>query len=73
MAAVGGGLFASTTSAFAQDQVQRVEITGSSIKRVDAETSEPVTIVKMDDLKKQGVTTVEQILQSVSAVQRMVC
>ena len=72
MAAIGGGLFASTSTAFAQDQVQRVEITGSSIKRVDAETSEPVTIVKMDDLKKQGVTTVEQILQSVSAVQMSV-
>ncbi len=59
-----------TVGAFAQDtSVQRVEITGSSIKRIDAETSEPITIIKADDLKKQGVTTVEQILQNVSAVQ----
>jgi iron complex outermembrane recepter protein len=48
---------------------QRVEITGSAIKRIDAETSVPVTIVKMDDLKSQGVTSVEQIMASLSAVQ----
>jgi iron complex outermembrane receptor protein len=29
----------------------------------------PVTVIKADDLKKQGITTVEQILQTVSAVQ----
>jgi iron complex outermembrane recepter protein len=50
-------------------QNQRVEITGSAIKRIDAETSVPVTIVKIDDLKAQGVTSVEQIMASLSAVQ----
>ena len=48
---------------------QRVEITGSAIKRIDAETSVPVTVVKIDDLKAQGVTSVEQIMASLSAVQ----
>jgi len=68
--AFGGSLLSIAPGAFAQDSsVQRVEITGSSIKRVDAETSVPVTVIKADDLKKQGVTTVEQILQNVSAVQ----
>ena len=68
--AFGSSLLAVAPGAFAQDTtVQRVEITGSSIKRVDAETSEPVTVIKADDLKKQGVTTVEQIMQNVSAMQ----
>ncbi len=68
--AFGGTLLSIAPGAFAQDTtVQRVEITGSSIKRVDAETSEPVTVIKADDLKKQGVTTVEQIMQNVSAMQ----
>ena len=68
--AFGGSLLTIAPGAFAQDStVQRVEITGSSIKRIDAETSEPVTVIKADDLKKQGVTTVEQIMQSVSAMQ----
>ena len=48
---------------------QRVEITGSAIKRIDAETSVPVTIVHVDELKAQGVTSVEQIMASLSAVQ----
>ena len=50
-------------------QTQRVEITGSAIKRIDAETSVPVTIVKIEELKAQGVTSVEQIMASLSAVQ----
>jgi iron complex outermembrane receptor protein len=49
--------------------MQRVEITGSAIKRIDAETSVPVTIIKMDDLKKQGVTTIEQVLSNLSVMQ----
>jgi iron complex outermembrane receptor protein len=64
-----GGLYAAAPVYAQDDQVQRVEITGSSIKRVDAETAVPVTVIKADDLKKQGITSVEQIMQSVSAVQ----
>jgi len=68
--AFGSSLLAIAPGAFAQDStVQRVEITGSSIKRVDAETSVPVTVIKADDLKKAGVTSVEQVLQQVSSVQ----
>ena len=68
--AFGGSLLAIAPGAFAQDTtVQRVEITGSSIKRVDAETSVPVTVITADSLKKAGVTSVEQVLQSVSSVQ----
>jgi len=55
--------------AMAQETLERVEITGSAIKRIDGETSVPVTIIKMDDLKAQGVTSVEQIMSSLSAVQ----
>jgi iron complex outermembrane recepter protein len=68
--AFGGGLLSIAPGAFAQDTtVQRVEITGSSIKRVDAETSVPVTVIRADELKKAGVTSVEQVLQQVSSVQ----
>jgi iron complex outermembrane recepter protein len=50
-------------------QLQRVEVTGSAIKRIDSETAVPVTIIKFDDLKKQGITTVEQALVSISGNQ----
>ena len=49
--------------------IQRVEITGSAIKRIDAETAVPVTVIKMDDLKKQGVTTIEQVMANLTVSQ----
>ena len=53
----------------AEAPIQRVEITGSAIKRIDGETSVPITILKMDDLKKQGVTTIEQVMANLTASQ----
>lgn len=64
--AFGGVMLAGAVQA--QD-AQRIEITGSAIRRVDAETAVPVTVIKMDDLKKSGVTSVEQVMASLSAVQ----
>jgi len=69
MLAFGGGLTLGALPALAQQQLERVEITGSAIKRIDAETSVPVTVIKIDDLKKQGVTSIEQIMATLSAVQ----
>ena len=45
MLAFGGSIALSSLPALAQE-TQRVEITGSSIKRIDAETALPVTIIK---------------------------
>lgn len=59
----------SAIAANAQTQLERVEITGSAIKRVDAETAVPITVIKAEELKKQGVTTVEQVMASLTAVQ----
>ncbi|WP_158080826.1 TonB-dependent receptor [Pelomonas sp. KK5] len=50
-------------------QLERVTVTGSAIKRIDAETAVPVTVVKMTDLKKAGVTSVEQVMATLSSVQ----
>ena len=51
-----------------QQQLQKVEITGSSIKRIDAETALPVQIITRDQIQKTGASTVEQLLQSISSV-----
>jgi iron complex outermembrane recepter protein len=66
--AFGGSLALGALPALAQSS-QRIEITGSAIKRIDAETAVPVTVLKVDELKAQGITTVEQIMSSLSAVQ----
>ena len=68
MLAFGSSLALGATAVLAQDG-QRIEITGSAIKRIDAETAVPVTILRVEELRAQGITTVEQIMSSLSAVQ----
>ena len=46
---------------------QRVEITGSSIKRIDTETALPVTVITRDQIEKSGAVSVEDLLRRVSA------
>lgn len=59
-----------TTAAQAQEasSSQRVEVTGSSIKRAQAEGSLQVQTVTREDIQKLGVTSVEQLLTSVTAI-----
>ncbi len=70
--AVATILAVSASAAVAQEAEQtleRVVVTGSAIKRLDAETSVPVTTFKMTELRQQGLTTVEQILGTLTASQ----
>ena len=50
----------------AQD-TQRVEITGSSIKRLASETALPVETIRREDIDKLGMTTVAELLQKLTA------
>src|SRR6202008_4344848 len=56
-------------AAFAQDaNVQRVEITGSSIRRVDAEGALPITVISRDAIDKASVNTVTELIQALPAM-----
>ena len=46
---------------------QRIEITGSSIKRLDGETALPVQLIRREDIDKSGVTTAAELLRTLSA------
>lgn len=50
-----------------QGQIQRVEITGSSIKRVAKEGALPVQVITFDEIQKQGVTSPEQLMALISS------
>jgi iron complex outermembrane receptor protein len=67
------GAVAAAVPAFAQQAaeqpMQRVEITGSSIKRIQAEGATPLTVIKADDFVKQGVTTVQEALSRIASNQ----
>jgi iron complex outermembrane recepter protein len=53
----------------ANDAVPEMEVvvTGTMIKRVDAETAVPITILKADALKDQGITNVEQVMSQLTS------
>lgn len=63
-------LIATASSALAQQTLEWVEITGSAIRRsISDEGALPITVVKVDDLCQQGVTSVEGIMELISASQ----
>ena len=60
MALIVGPALAQTTT------VERVEITGSSIKRVQGEGSLPVQVITRAELDRAGIVTAEQLMQQLS-------
>src|SRR5450755_4579092 len=71
MVACGGVLLSAGQSAVAQtpatQSLERVEITGSNIKRTDTETASPVQIISKQDLDQAGKGTVAEFLQTLTA------
>jgi iron complex outermembrane receptor protein len=57
---------AATPAAAATGEIQKVEVTGSSIKRTVADQALPVTVVKAEDWLAQGMVTIDDILMSMS-------
>jgi iron complex outermembrane receptor protein len=53
----------------AGQQLQRVEITGSSIKRVAAEGALPVQVITKADIVRSGATSVSDLMQQLPSMQ----
>jgi len=67
IAALGACQLAAAQSAAS---LERVEVTGSAIRRsLDSESSVPITVIGTEDLRKRGITTVEQAIQSITSAQ----
>lgn len=70
---VGAGSVAGTTTVAAQETssgattLDRIQVTGSRIRSVDAETSQPVLTLDRATIEKQGLTSVAEVLQRISA------
>jgi iron complex outermembrane receptor protein len=71
LAAAGAFSTAFAASAMAQEAsaqpVPRVEITGSFIRRADAETPSPVQVITAVDMRNSGYTSVAEVLQHITA------
>lgn len=50
-------------------QLQAVTVTGSAVRRVDAETAVPVTILRTEKLQQEGVTSTEQLVNRITGAQ----
>ena len=47
--------------------LDRIEVTGSRIKRTDVETSQPVFTLNRDEIQAQGLTSVGDVIQNLTA------
>jgi iron complex outermembrane receptor protein len=47
---------------------ERIEVTGTSFKRLDAETALPVQILRREDIERTGATTTEELLRQIPAL-----
>ena len=63
-ACMGIAIGAIATSATAQQpqKIDRVEVTGSNIKRIEGESALPITIYKREDIEKTGATNAADLL-----------
>ena len=66
MLAFGGSLVLASSPTLAQEG-QRVEVTGSSIKRIDAEAALPVTVITRQQIEASGATSAAELLERISA------
>ncbi|GAA5219324.1 TonB-dependent receptor domain-containing protein [Corallincola platygyrae] len=69
--AMVGGAFASAATAVpafaADEEVERIEVTGSRIKRTDLETASPVSIISAQDLMDKGITRIDDALRQMTS------
>ena len=68
---IGG--FAFSNSSLAQQaapaqKVEKIEVTGSNIKRVDSETPSPIQVITRDDIQKSGSNSVAELLRNIPSV-----
>ena len=64
-------LLAVAAKAWAQqspDDAQRVEITGSSIRRIQSEGALPITVISRDAIDKTGASSVTELIQKLPAM-----
>ena len=65
---LGWSLLLSSATAQEVRPLEKVVVTGSSIKRTDAETALPVQILRREDIERIGATTTEELLKQVTAI-----
>jgi iron complex outermembrane receptor protein len=58
------------TAALAQQstqELQRVTVTGSNIKRTDSETASPVQVIRREEIERTGKQSIQEVLRGITA------
>ncbi len=65
----GVAMTVASTPAFAQQaqKIEKIEVTGSNIKRIEGESALPVTVITREDITRSGATTAAELLDKLSA------
>lgn len=58
-------VFAAEDVAQAEQKIEKVQVTGSRIKGVDLEGTQPLVIISADDIKNSGASTIYDLLKDV--------
>lgn len=53
--------------AVAQEGTQRIEVTGTRVKRTDAETASPVQVLTRQDIEATGKQSIQEVLRGITA------
>jgi iron complex outermembrane receptor protein len=65
--ALGIGGFALLAAGTVAAQDIRVNVTGSNIKRVDAETAAPIEVITREDIRASGLQTIQEVVRQITA------
>jgi iron complex outermembrane recepter protein len=63
-----GGLATIVAMPAAAQETQRIEITGSAIKRTSAEGPAPVEVITKRDIERTGATSINELLRSIPSI-----
>jgi iron complex outermembrane recepter protein len=58
---------AAQTAVQPSTEIEEIIVTGSLIRRTEKESAEAITIIKADALKEQGITNVEQVINTLTS------
>ena len=61
--ALSGGFTATAYAAQGAEKIERIEVTGSRIKRSDMEGPSPVQSIGRDDIENMGYDNLQQLLE----------
>src|SRR5258708_38888890 len=67
MAHALGAVGMMATAVHAQQVMEKIQVTGSNIKRIDTETPSPGTIITREQIQQGGQRDIAELLRNVSA------